>query len=96
MTVNSIPIAFRSYLFERDGIPLTVFYTIWEETNPDQRLGRLLQDYSGLSRLQRVLTHQRNLGQQSLEFVLAGGTDFNETKLKFERALPLLLSWKRT
>jgi exosortase len=96
VTVNSIPIAFRSYLFERDGIPLTVFYTIWEETNPDQRSGRLLQDYSGLSRLQRVLTHQRNLGQQSLEFVLAGGTDFNETKLKFERALPLLLSWKRT
>jgi exosortase len=96
VTVNSIPIAFRSYLFERNGTPLTVFYTIWEEANPDRNSGRVLQDYSGLSRLQRVLTHERNLGQQSLEFVLTGGTDFNETKLKFERALPFLLSWKRT
>jgi hypothetical protein len=93
--IDAVPITFRSYLFECNGVPLIVFYTIWEEANPDRLSGRVLQDYSGLSRLQRVLAHERNLGQQSLEFVLAGRTDFRETQSRFKQALPLLLSWKR-
>jgi len=93
--IDAVPITFRSYLFERNGVPLVVFYTIWEEANPDRLSGRVLQDYSGLSRLQRVLTHERNLGQQSLEFVLTDRTGFQETQSGFVHALPLLLSWKR-
>jgi exosortase len=93
--INAIPITFRSYLFERNGVPIIVFYTIWEEANPDRLSGRLLQDYSGLSRLQRVLAHERNFGQQSLEFVLTGGTDFTEAQSRFKHTLPILLSWKR-
>jgi len=92
--VDAVPITFRSYLFEHNGTPLIVFYTIWEEANPHRSSGSALEDYSGLSRLQRVLTHERNLGQQSLEFVLAGRTDFTDVKSKFERILPFLLSWK--
>ena len=94
--IDAVPITFQSYLFERNGVPLIVFYTIWEEANPDRLSGRVLQDYSGLSRLQRVFTHERNLGQQSLEFVLTGRTGFEETQSKFKHALPLLLSWKRS
>jgi hypothetical protein len=93
--IDAVPITFRSYLFERDGVPLAVFYTLWEEVNPDRLSGRVLQDYSGLSRLQRVLTHERNLEQQSVEFVLTGRTDFREPQSTFKLALPLLLSWKR-
>jgi hypothetical protein len=93
--IDAVPLTFRSYLFERKGVPLIVFYTIWEEANPDRLSGRVLQDYSGLSRLQRVLTHERNLGQQSLEFVLTGRSDFRETQSRFKHALPQLLSWKR-
>jgi exosortase len=93
--IDAVPLTFRSYLFERNGVPLVVFYTLWEEANPDRLSGRLLQDYSGLSRLQRVLDHERNLGQQSLEFVLTGRSDFRETQSRFKHALPLLLSWKR-
>ncbi|PWT81527.1 MAG: hypothetical protein C5B58_09765 [Acidobacteria bacterium] len=93
--IDAVPITFRSYLFELNGVPLIVFYTIWEEANPDRLSGRVLQDYSRLSRLERVLTHERNLGQQSLEFVLTGTTGFRETQSRFKRALPLLLSWKR-
>ena len=95
VVIDAVPIMFRSYLFERDGVPLVVFYTLWEEANPDRLLGRGLQDYSGLSRLQRVLTHERNLGQQSLEFVLTDRSGFRETQSRFIHALPLLLSWKR-
>jgi exosortase len=93
--IDTVPITFRSYLFERKGVPLVVFYTIWEEANPDRLSKTVLQDYSGLSRLQRVLTHERNLGQQSLEFVLTDRTGFRETQSRFKHALPLLLSWKR-
>jgi exosortase len=93
--IHAVPITFRSYLFERDGVPLVVFYTIWEEANPDRLSRRVLQDYSGLSRLQRVLAHERNLGQQTLEFVLTSGTGFEEIQSKFKHVLPLLLSWKR-
>jgi exosortase len=93
--IDGVPITFRVYLFERNGLPLVVFYTIWEEANPDRSSGRVLQDYSALSRLQRVLTHERNLGQQSLEFALTGSTDFRETQSRFKHALPRLLSWKR-
>jgi len=93
--IDAVPLTFRSYLFEHNGVPLVVFYTIWEEANPDRFSGRVLQDYSGLSRLQRVLTHERNLGQQSLEFVLTSTTGFRETQSRFKQALPLLLSWKR-
>jgi exosortase len=92
--IDAVPITFQSYLFERNGVPLVVFYTIWEEANPDRLSGRVLQDYSRLSRLQRVLTHERNLGQQSLEFVLNGRTGFEETQSRFKHALPQLLSWK--
>jgi exosortase len=93
--IDTVPLTFRSYLFERNGVPIVVFYTIWEEANPDRLSGSVLQDYSGLSRLQRVLTHERNLGQQSLEFVLTDRTGFRETQSRFKHALPLLLSWKR-
>jgi exosortase len=95
VVIDAVPITFRAYLFERNGVPLVVFYTIWEEANPDRLSGRVLQDYSRLSRLQRVLAHERNLGQQSLEFVLTGRADFRETQSRFKQALPLLLSWKR-
>lgn len=94
--IDGIPITFQSYLFERNGASVIVFYSIWEEANRDRLSGNLLQDYSGLSRLQRVLSHQRNLGQQSLEFVLEGRTDFSAARAEFERALPLLVGWNST
>ncbi|HTD16835.1 MAG TPA: exosortase/archaeosortase family protein [Chthoniobacterales bacterium] len=96
LMIDGVPITFRSYLFERNGAPVIVFYTIWEEANRDRLSGDLLQDYSGLSRLQRVLRRQRNLGQQSLEFVLTGRTDFSAARAEFERTLPLLVGWKST
>ena len=95
VTIDGIPITFRTYLFERKGVSLVVFYTLWEEANPDRLSGGVLQDYSGLSRLQRVLVHERNLGQQSLEFILTGGSNFQETQSRFKLALPFILSWKR-
>jgi exosortase len=66
------PLLFRTYLFRRAGVPLYVFYLIWEQTNRDAATSTIRQDWSGWSRLQRVWLGQRNLGQQSLEIVLTG------------------------
>jgi exosortase len=70
--LSGTPLVFRTYLFERNGLRLHVFYLVWEERNRDLDPNALMQDWSGISRLQRVWLGQRNLGQQSLEIVLSG------------------------
>ena len=78
--VGGTPLVFRTYLFERDGLLLHVFYLIWEEGNRDLDPCALGQDWSGTSRLQRVWLGQRNLGQQSLEIVLFGTTSDEQAR----------------
>jgi len=85
--VGGTPLAFRTYLFERYGLPLHVFYLIWEEGNRDRDTDALMQDWSGMSRLQRVWLGQRNLGQQSLEIVLSGATSEEQARTKLKEDL---------
>jgi exosortase len=85
--VGGTPLAFRTYLFERYGLPLHVFYLIWEEGNRDRDTDALMQDWSGMSRLQRVWLGQRNLGQQSLEIVLSGATSDEQARTKLKEDL---------
>jgi exosortase len=84
--VGGTSLAFRTYLFELGGLPLRVFYLIWEDGNRDLDPAAVRQDWSGVSRLQRVWLGQRNLGQQTLEIVLSGTTTDEEarTTLKAE------------
>ncbi len=86
VAVGGTLLAFRTYLFELNGLPLHVFYLIWEDGNRDLDPAALGQDWSGISRLQRVWSGQRNLGQQTLEIVLSGATSDQEarTTLKAE------------
>jgi exosortase len=82
---------FRSYIFEREGLPLYVYYLVWEEGNRDIDTGLQNQEWSGTSRLQRVWMAQRNLGQQSVEILLSGLPDEaaarNELKAKLKDIL---------
>jgi hypothetical protein len=73
--VGGAGLSFRSYLFAKDGVPLYVYYLVWEEANLDVDPAIANQDFSGFSRLQRVWLAQRNLGQQSIEIVLSGVRD---------------------
>jgi len=45
------------------------------------------QDWSGISRLQRVWFGQRNLGQQILEIVLSGATSDEEARTTLQAEL---------
>jgi hypothetical protein len=85
--VSGTPLAFRTFLYERYGLPLHVFYLIWEEGNRDCDTNALMQDWSGMSRLQRVWLGQRNLGQQSLEIVLFGTTSDEQARTTLKEEL---------
>jgi len=82
---------FKSYLFYLNGQPLFVFFTIWEEANLDVKSRAVNEDWSGWSRVQRAFARQRNLGQQSLEFILSGTQDYAEAVGMFKGRLPELV-----
>ena len=90
-TVRPANLRFNSYLFHLGRQPLFVFFTIWEEANLDATSHELGQDWSGWSRVQRAFARQRNLGQQSLEFVLSGSDNYDEAVRMLKRRLPELL-----
>ena len=76
--IEGTPLVFHSYLFHWQQAPLYVFYLLWEQGNRDLHV--LDQDWSGISRLQRIWIGQRNLGQQSVEIVLTGATSDEEAR----------------
>jgi exosortase len=90
-SIGPADLRFRSYLFYLGGQPLFVFFTIWEEANLDGKSRTLGQDWSGWSRVQRAFARQRNLGQQSLEFVLSGALNYEEAVSIFRARLPGLV-----
>jgi exosortase len=68
----------REYLFQRDGAPLYVLFSLHEQQPVDRDSAGMLQDWSGWSRVQRALAGERNLGQESVEIAmrpLPGDTD---------------------
>jgi exosortase/archaeosortase family protein len=85
--IGGIPLVFRTYLFDWKGTTLHVFYLIWEDGNRDVDPTVQSQDWSGISRLQRVWFGQRNLGQQSLEIVLSGTTSDEEARRTLQAEL---------
>ena len=91
VAVGPTNLRFKSYLFQQSGQPLFVFFTIWEEANLDAASRTLGQDWSGWSRIQRAFARQRNLGQQSLEFVLAGPENYEQAAQLFKNRLLALV-----
>jgi hypothetical protein len=85
--IGGTPLAFRTYLFDWNGRTLHVFYLIWEEGNRDVDPSVIGQDWSGISRLQRVWFGQRNRGQQTLEIVLSGATSDEEARTTLQAEL---------
>jgi hypothetical protein len=94
MRVGPANVTFQSYLFDRNGLPFFVFFTIWEEANLDAKPQVLSQDWSGWSRVQRACARQRNLGQQSLEFVLSGPDSYEEAVDLLKKRLGELIRCK--
>lgn len=82
-------VTFRSFRFDSAGEPLHVFFCLWEAGNRD--LEGWTQNYSRASRLRRVVRGQRNLGQQSLEFILSGVESSEAAEEAFRRGVEQML-----
>jgi exosortase len=85
--IGGMQLPFHTYLFDWNGTTLHVFYLIWEDGNRDVNPTVMGQDWSGISRLQRVWFGQRNLGQQTLEIVLSGATSDDEARTALQAEL---------
>lgn len=92
VTAGDLRIPFRVYQFDNQGQPLFVFYCLWEVGNHDQDSNDILKEYSPRGRLKRVLAGQRNLGQQSLEVVLAGPDTPKAATLAFRHAIGQIIA----
>jgi exosortase len=69
---------FGEYLFQKDGAPLYVMFTLYEEQPADRNSAGMLQDWGAWSRVQRALAGERNLGQESVEIAMAPGGEREE------------------
>ena len=81
---------FHAFAFERGNSRFFVFFCLSEQGNADLGTPGLLQDYSGWSRLQRAFAGQRNVGQQSLEFIVEGYARAEDAQASLSRILPTL------
>ena len=64
-------LSFQGYLFQKEGKPLYVLFSLHEQRPHDRDPTAMLQDWSGWSRVQRAVAGQRNLGQESVEIVMS-------------------------
>jgi exosortase len=93
--VGECMLTFGSYVFEGESQPLHVFFCLWENQNADAGQSAQEQDYSRANRLQRVLSGQRNLGQQSLEVIMAGFESSEEAEAAFREQMKTMLAATR-
>jgi len=84
-------VPFRVYEFQSAGPALHVFFCLWEEGNEDLGESGLEQEWSAKGRLQRAWMGRRNLGQQSLEVIVAGFPHLAQAQAAFEEMAGRLL-----
>src|SRR6185437_9390741 len=85
---------FRRYEFEENGQTVYVFHCLWEENAPG---AYATADDAGILRLrlQAVLQGRRNLGQRSLELVVAGAADFSTARNLVQQRLQEFVTVRR-
>ena len=82
---------FQSWEFKRRGGSVIVFYSLHDDMNQDTTKP-FLQDMFGIS---RILKGQRNLGQQTLEFSIAGYGDYDKALQALTASLPKIVELKK-
>lgn len=88
---HGIRLRFDRLTFLRDGASVQVYFCLDDGANTDTYATGLLHDWSGWSRLQRALSRQRNLGQQSLEVALIGEPSPEAADAKFVAVASFLI-----
>ena len=94
--IGGTPLVFQTYLFERNGLPLYVFYLIWEEGNRDLDRATVLQDWSGISRLQRCGQVKEILASRALKSFCPAPRATNKQERRCKRSSAKLCKSART
>jgi hypothetical protein len=91
MRVGDADLAFRTYLFQNQHIPVHVFFCVWEDRPALATGAGLPEPWTLKGRFEAVLRRERELGQQVLEVGIAGTPTEAEALAEFKRVLPELL-----
>ena len=75
LTIHSLVFPFRRYEYEEDGEVIRVFHCLWDEGSPGRYSDR--DSATGIMglRLSAVVAGHRNVGQRSIEILVAGAED---------------------
>ncbi|MEY2564281.1 MAG: hypothetical protein QOH88_2474 [Verrucomicrobiota bacterium] len=82
---GSVPLDFRAYEFEQNGLPLFVFVCIQEDKMAVSRSTKDEQEWNMRGRLRAAWLGERNLGQRLLEIAVSGFPDFTRARDATER-----------
>ena len=89
--LGDIELLFKVYRFEKEGIPVHVFFCIWEDRNLRGEELRPAEEWTLENRWEIVRQRKRNLGQQTVEVAITGIADDQKARESFERHLPALV-----
>jgi exosortase len=82
---------FRMYLFTQSGIPVHVFFCVWEDEKEPAEGQLAAKAWNPESRLRAVLLRRRRLGQQVLEVGIAGEATDAEARSQFQQVIAPLI-----
>lgn len=89
--VGEVDLVFKVYRFEQAGVPVHVFFCIWEDKKAPGDEMFAPGEWTLRNRLDNVLQRKRKLGQQVLEIGITGIADDEKARASFEQRLPALL-----
>ena len=89
MTAAGVTLPFRCFTTEQNGLPLFVFYTLWEEGAGEQTAASGFLTWA--ARWQAVRERRRNPGQRVLQIALGGARDQAHAEELLQAELPRLI-----
>lgn len=88
LAMAGLDIPFEQYVFEKDGIPVNVFFCLWQDHPRAGRPGLSWSRYAGFL---FALHGQRSISQQVLEFAMFGPLSPDQARSQFRSELGALI-----
>jgi exosortase len=86
VTAAGTDIPFEHYVFEKDGVPVNVFFCVWQD-HPRTEAGEVVPNWSRYAGFLFALEGQRRISQQMLEFAMYGPLSPEAALEKFRREM---------
>jgi hypothetical protein len=90
LNVGGVDIPFKHYVFEKDGVPVNVFFCVWQD-HPRAETIQIARDWNRYSGLLFALHGQRRISMQELEFAMYGPLPPDQALEKFRSEMKGLI-----